>query len=527
MRRVPAMVLTFGFAVALTGYVAMAPFAGSPPGSPARPVLLVLDQLAAQLNAVAGRGVAIIALLVIGGILALLLGMTGGAPVPAQRRTGRERAGPAEPAIFRPEPAISPDRIAALRRRAGGEEAAEADEVFVPPAEHEYVTVEPEAPATDPAALLRAVPVVLVRKPRERDRDWTGDLSWLGGLPRLGDASWPQGVHGAPLPFLAQIDLADVAAACPDSPLPAGGSLAFFARLDQDGIADGAVVHVADGVGDFTDPPAGLPPAFDEGGAPFPATPTRGSRAVFPFWPVETVPLALSAHDAAGFAAAMRGALDDAIGHPHAEDFSAQPGGAALEGLWWHSVHHLADRLHDIAAMAEDIVAQGSAPPDELARIEEERVALPPMLAAMDQFVEDRDPWQPLADEELALVEDILTELHASYPALIARTRPNLSLAALATASLRAMITGGPEALAALPEAALERVNSEHALPRGPQHRLFGTGASGDDIVLIQLGRDDLMEWRWREGAAIRFTIALDQARIGNWSAAQAALTDD
>lgn len=539
MRRVPAMALTFALAVALTGYVAMAPFAGSPPGSPARPVLMVLDQLAAQINAVAGRGLAIVGLLVIGGILTLLLGMTGAAkeqPVAAnpRRRARQGRPEPAEQPIFRPEPAVSQDRIAALRRRAGGGEAEDTGAVFAQPREdfahpvdHDHAGEQPERATADAAACLRALPVVLVRKPRERDRDWTGDMSWLGGLPRLGDASWPQGVQGVPLPFLAQIDLADIAAARPESPLPAAGSLAFFARLDQGGVADGEVVYVTDGTGDFTDPPAGLPPAFDEGGAPFPVASTRCGRAVFPFWPVEAVPLAVSTiDDPSGFAAAMHSALNDAIGTPPAGDFRAQPNVAAAEGgLWWHSVHHLADRLHDMAAMADDLIARRAAAADDRARIEQERAALPPMLAAMDQFVEDRDPWSPLSYEELELVEDILAELHASFPALIARAGPALDLAALATTSLRAMITGAPDALAALPEAVLERINGDHALPRGPQHRLFGAGSDGDDIVLLQVARDDMMEWRWWDGAAIRFTIAIDRARAGNWSAARVVLT--
>ncbi|MFD2134236.1 DUF1963 domain-containing protein [Novosphingobium resinovorum] len=104
---------------------------------------------------------------------------------------------------------------------------------------------------------------MLVRKQRERRRDWFGDASWLGGLPRLGNAEWPRDEAGTPLPFAAQIDLSELAAARPDMPLPRSGSLAFF-------LGAGAVVAVPEGIHDFTDPPADLPPAYDEEGCPSP-----------------------------------------------------------------------------------------------------------------------------------------------------------------------------------------------------------------------------------------------------------------
>jgi hypothetical protein len=53
----------------------------------------------------------------------------------------------------------------------------------------------------------------------------------LGGVPDLpAGSSWPRGPDG-PLPFLAQLDLADVARRCGSSPLPAQGLLSFFNEL--------------------------------------------------------------------------------------------------------------------------------------------------------------------------------------------------------------------------------------------------------------------------------------------------------
>lgn len=607
MKRVPAMVATILLAVLLAAYVAMAPFAGPAPGGAARPALVVLDSLAAHLNSLAGRGLAIIGLLLIGGVLALLVGRAGKADMPAPRRKGgrpresRQALGEQEgdPAFFRPEsaaagpdagaaPAPAPEqsRIAALRRRAEAENATLAG--ASPQHEDAPARARPDEAAgedetaggavdtLDDAQLAEALllrPVVLVRKPRERDRDWTGDPSWLGGLPRLGDAPWPRDGDGAPLPFLAQIDLAEIAAARPECPLPASGSLAFFARLEEDGLAGAAVVAVAEGHGDFTDPPADLPPAYDESGWPFPERVSHCSRPVFPFWPVEAVPLDLPPprgdSDGAAFEPEMRHrlgeALEAAIGARPAGDFLGHGEGEPGVALWWHGVHHLADRLQDlfagaarqIAAAEQDVATLGErvdaleADPDvnpawlaqqvaqydrrlqNLARLREERDHLPPLLNAMEQFVDDRDPWQRLDEQEVALVADILAELHTGYPGLAGRMQPPASLAALETVSLRAMITGAPAALAALPEEILERINGDHAVPAGAQHRLFGCGADGridlgeDGIVLLQLARDDMMEWGWNAGEVIRFAIAVDDARTGNWSAARAAVAAD
>lgn len=122
----------------------------------------------------------------------------------------------------------------------------------------------------------RPRPLVLARKPREPDRDWSGERSHLGGLPRLGEADWPRGKDGRPLPFVAQIDLAEVAAACPESPLPHEGSLAFF-------VNSGAVLYVPPGFDVPATAPDDLPMAYDEGGYPFPEEPSSMARPTFPF----------------------------------------------------------------------------------------------------------------------------------------------------------------------------------------------------------------------------------------------------
>jgi hypothetical protein len=85
-------------------------------------------------------------------------------------------------------------------------------------------------------------PTLLVsRRPRQVDVDWTHARSWLGGAPRMGATPWPRDKKAEPLVFVAQIDLAEVAAKTGKTPLPDQGSLASFIG------GGGAVVLVPEG----------------------------------------------------------------------------------------------------------------------------------------------------------------------------------------------------------------------------------------------------------------------------------------
>ena len=125
-------------------------------------------------------------------------------------------------------------------------------------------------------------PTLLVsRRSRQFDVDWTGARSWFGGAPRIGETPWPRDKKAVPLLFVAQIDLAEVAAKIGRTPLPDKGSLAFF-------IGGGsAVVFVPEGQsGAPVMPPAGTPDLTECGGAAEWRTDFAG-RPLFPYWPVD------------------------------------------------------------------------------------------------------------------------------------------------------------------------------------------------------------------------------------------------
>jgi Domain of unknown function (DUF1963) len=125
-------------------------------------------------------------------------------------------------------------------------------------------------------------PTLLIsRRPRHVDVEWTGARSWLGGAPRIGDTPWPRDKKAQPLLFVAQIDLAEVASKTGTSPLPDKGSLAFFIG------GGGAVVFVPEGqTSTPIMPPAGTPDLTECGGAAEWRTDLAG-RPLFPYWPID------------------------------------------------------------------------------------------------------------------------------------------------------------------------------------------------------------------------------------------------
>lgn len=533
MKRYAAVAAAFGIPAMTAAYVALAPLGAG-----------ALDAVAEALIASTGRGIAVLALLAASVVLAAITASRTGADAapeseepaakPALKFRRAAKDVPEASQIWRPEP-LPEERIASLRRRALGEAAV------------------PHSAASLPLP----APVILIRKPRERARDWFDDRSWLGGLPRLNGAAWPRDASGKPLPFAAQIDLAELAGACPDSPLPNTGSLAFF-------LGTGAVVAVPAGDHPFSDPPADLPPAFDEGGYPFPATRHRLSRQFFPFWPVAPLmldlPEALLDHrdperdDDSAIEVAMAAALARHA-HPAPHAFAAED-----EALWWHGVQHLAQQLHEahdgsvrLVALRKDAVNRAAAsvaalenqadPGDpaladarsdlaerqaELAAITAQREGLPTMIEAIDQFVAGRASWQQLTPDECDVVDEFLAELRAGFGDVVRFHVPQ-SPRDLATLTLRTMITGGPDALAAMPDRQLDRINREYRLTTTHQHQMFGLGgcqqAARDDhrgdLLLLQLGYDDLMEWRWGDMGLFQFWISPRDLAAGNWSAAQ------
>ncbi len=548
MKRMIAAFALMALAIAIAIYIAMAPMASPTAQGSVNALLASFDGLVDHIEAGVGRSTGALIAIGVGLVLALAIGLA-----PSRRRRADEDAffvpeDVPEPGDYVPSPgaAALEEPIAEPVHEASSPEPA--PEPWVEPALFGEPQAEPHPepvqadllaqsaypePEAPPAPFLVA-PLALTRKVREPERNWFGDTSWLGGLPRLGANPWPRDTAGIALPFLAQIDLAEVAAVRPGLSLPTRGALAFF-------LGDGGIVPVAPPEpgtsSEFTEPPQDLPPAFDEGGPLFPQRASRLTRWLFPFWPVELSATAPGAEDA------------DTRDHP----FYAVGVGEPVDTLWWHSAQHFADRLRDaleqadtpIAAHRErlrqmrEALARIENDPDadpyerddarddieslevELAQIEEQRRSLPEMLAAMEGFVEGREPWSVMSPEEREILRDLVPETHERYGELIGSAIP-ASLAELATISLRAAISGPPEAIAAIPPATLTRINGEYRLPIEARHSLFTASPDSDEIVLVELAWDDMIEWCWPEEGRFQLRIAPADAAAGRWDRARA-----
>lgn len=553
MKRMIAAFALMVLAIAVAIYIAMAPVASPAADGSLNGLLASLDTLVDHIEASVGRSTGALIAIGIGLALSLALALAPsrrradtygtGLFVPTDDLEHEEFAAPGESLLAEPEP-----EIPAIAPGAHDEEPAEAP-VFELRSEEPVPAPDPlaeplpaPAPATNrgtaaPATAapepvsappLSLAPLELVRKVREPGRDWFGDSSWLGGLPRLGGREWPRDTSGIALPFLAQIDLADLAALVPDSGLPQTGALAFF-------LGDGGVIPVTSSSPDFSEPPQDLPPAFEEGaGTLFPPRSSRLTRWLFPYWPVS-------------LSAGQESPL------PRDHPFYAVGVGEPVETLWWHSVHHFADRLRDALEQADAPIAahrerlremrealvrienDPDADPYErddarddiegfeadLARLEEQRHSLPEMIAAMDSFLDGREPWTQLTAEEREILRDLLPETHERYGELLGEAIP-ASLAELATISLRTAISGPPEAVATIPADTLARMNTEYRLPPEGAHRIFTNSEDSDELVLIDLAWDDMLEWCWPEEGRFQLRIAPEDAARGNWHTARA-----
>lgn len=287
--------------------------------------------------------------------------------------------------------------------------------------------------------------VLLSRRPRHVGEDWTVARSWLGGAPCLGSTPWPRGDDGKPLHFVAQIDLAEVAAKVGKTSLPATGALAFFVG------STGSVVDVAQSRDRHpTDPPADTPDLSESGASERWRTDLSGRR-LYPFWPLDFTALDLppppkvptdddddydercEAYRAAQVAAVER--------HFKRRDYNLSAN-LAFAGPpipdWWQTALHLADHLdkrmreapvvlrkkQSVVDWAHEQVKQArSKGQAELKKAEasvamsEERLAeARALLPAFQDFVTevtswtaDRDPWELMAPDDGARLADYWT----------------------------------------------------------------------------------------------------------------------
>jgi phage terminase Nu1 subunit (DNA packaging protein) len=411
----------------------------------------------------------------------------------------------------------------------------------------------------------RVDPIAIIRKARDKDRDWSNDRSWFGGLPKLGGQAWPRGKDGLPLPFVAQLDLAEIAAANPDTPLPREGSLAFF-------INEGAVLHVPPGDHQPTPAPDDLPHAYEEDGYPLPEVRSPLTQSLFPFWPVEPARMRLPEdlppvsedEDDLEIIDAAQVAASAAI-TPRRE-YAFSTGGRLTEGIagaetmWWYGAGLVLRQLQAALAYVpraiagrESSIAKGKeyqarllAAPEldekaladsraweernraDIPKIEAEGRGLAEFAARFETFVAGRDPWSEMTAEEAALLKDVMETARRDFEQLC-RFHVSLSLRDVRNATIRRMITGDQRAAAAIPDAVLALLNEQYRLPTSWQHQMFGLGGCRQtnrydhmcDHLLLQIVYDDLPEFRFGDMGLYQFWISPENLAAGRWDKVQ------
>ena len=453
------------------------------------------------LEGVGGGGVAL------GAIAALLTWLMKRPPAEVRQAAAAAKQADAKPGKFRLSGKAKVEEeplIENFQRRRGPADlsASAAAEVEAP---------EPKLPADDAALpelphTTLIPPVSVVRRERLEPDAWSGARSWLGGLPRLGDATWPIGVQtGRPLPFGAQIDLAELAKIRPETQLPKAGWLACF--LDE-----GALVYVpARASGErhaITPAPEGTA-AQEPDGEMFPATPSPLADATLPYWPVDLAALELAQWD-----------VEEAAPEEPAE----MP---PCDRLWWRSVRLLIDQLRLCLHRAPARIA-AEADEQKAKVLEREAGALPAVIGLLEDFSADAPDWERLPDADLDDFINTYAAIQQQFPRLTRYGVPR-QIDELALQTMLEMFTGPPEAFAALPEGFRTYINQAMRRPAEHGHQIFGEVA---DIhgraaelqpthhLLLQLAADEMIRLEINSGV---YSFWLDPASITarEWSKAQ------
>lgn len=422
--------------------------------------------------------------------------------------------------------------------------------------------------------MISPSPVVVSRVPRLDEAAWAGARSWFGGTPQLGALAWPRGQkNGKPLPFAAQIDLAELAAASP-SGLPSEGSLAFF--LDE-----GAVVFVPKGSPRApSEPPPDAIFATEPCGDIFPQNPSPHARQSFPRWPVEFTRLNVRADVPAEDDEEAREALEAAMAaavskrfqrrdyHLSARDAYKQIGDGAPP-VWRHTAQAYAKHLRiaqfhagdiararqpsldyaraDVARLTPkktvSIFGKRGAEPDEalkkalndLARFEAADAAyrrqladFPALIKAADDLAQGADPFALLSRAESEAFRALFMRGRKEFEDLV-RFRTPFSVEDVVTGTLLAMATGDARAYAAMPTPIRDLINQRYLLPTGGWHQMFGPGidiqghavsANANNLLLLQLTYDDMIDWRFGDNGVYQFWISPGDLAAGNWAGA-------
>ncbi|WP_019953697.1 DUF1963 domain-containing protein [Yoonia vestfoldensis] len=385
-----------------------------------------------------------------------------------------------------------------------------------------------------------APPVALVRQAR-RGVDITRDgTSWLGGLPALGAQDWPRAPNGVPLHHLAQIDLGALPADHLPPEAPRAGSLCFFLGTAKANADRHKVLYVPQGIHSPTPLPRDMSALFEgpDWGYHITGHTIEDAPRAFPRWPVSCHPLPLNHDDGA---AAMAQAFPDSKGGFLDADSYAKAAPALARAWLWDTAQRVVNSLvlaeeeipKTIADGRKRVADFGERYAAELAFMIENEAAFRRYVQAARQWVAGRDPFTPMAPDDIALLETLFAQIKTpqnrlpSFALFYRYSRGHMNrLRDARNATLMTLARGEPAVYDLLPEVVKADLDTCRRMPSpGRWHQMFGLGtevqsAVSDhayDHLLLQVQSDPLMQWMWGDMGVIQFWISTDDLAARQW----------
>jgi hypothetical protein len=385
-----------------------------------------------------------------------------------------------------------------------------------------------------------APPVALVRQAR-RAVDVTRDgTSWLGGLPALGAQDWPRAPDGVPLHHLAQIDLASMPPGHVPPEAPREGSLCFFLGTAKTTADHHRVLHVPAGIRTPTPPPRDLPALFadPDWGYYITGHTLADAPRVFPRWPVDFHPLPAGIADSA---AVMAATFPDTKSSLLTADTYAKAAPALARPWLWDTAQRVVNSLilagedatQAIADARKRVADFGERYEAELSFMVENETAFRRYVQAAEKWVAGRDPFTPMAPDDIALLETLFAQIKTpqnrlpSYALFYRYSRGHMNrLRDARNATLMTLAQAEPAVYDLLPEVVKADLDTHHRLPsQGRWHQMFGHGTDvqgapelhAHDHLLLQLHSDSLLHWMWGDMGVVQFWISTDDLAAERW----------
>lgn len=376
--------------------------------------------------------------------------------------------------------------------------------------------------------------------------------------------------------LMAQIDLAELAAATGRSPLPAAGSMAFFVGHGNDGGCK--IIYVPEArASSPTAPPADMPAAFGPGlyNADFPETAAPTAPRHFPRWPIAFTACAAPPDDGESDVPEVVATEVASRFTGRQYNFSMKAAATTLQGatcpVWWHTAALYAQALegalvaaplrlrakHKMLQDARKYLAKVSPPGplhalrrvvagptdiekkaaqgvarSEAAIVEFERQQrdFESVLADVQSMTAGRNPWREMRADEIADFDALAARVKTTAKDFARYYVPH-GWRDLETDTLKAMATADDAVYRLLPTPIRAFINDNYLLSTNCWHQIFGRPYAIQDsaaslyedgnILLLQLVHDDMMHWSFGDNGAWYVFMSPDALARRDWDAAK------